>query len=386
MLYFSVYLLACWSVIFAITRGLFPGASLTVVGIALYTVVPLFVFIRRLRWEFYPGAIFRTLVVRVLLYTQLVLPFVTIAAITGALLGWPFGASLIVSRIVAGGMLAAAFALFLIGYFGSRSLVVRDVTIDIPDLPSGFDGLRIAQLSDLHVGPQSSKQFLARVVKNVRDINPDLIAVTGDLIDDRPEDVAVYASHLRELNAPLGVFMIAGNHDVYAGWPLVRSELERLVPGHVLVNESHIIERNGDRVAIVGTGDPAGMQRGVGDTVGPDMEKAFRSVPSGMMAIVLAHNPALWPAILPHKAAVTLSGHTHWGQFAFPKRNWSLASRFLKHAMGLYREGDSVLYISPGTGYWGLPFRIGALPEVTAVTLRKASTAAMVMGDVRRAS
>lgn len=386
MLYFSIYLLACWSILFAIARDLFPGAGFVVIGIALYTVVPLFVFFRSLRWNFYPGALFRTFVVRVLLYTQLALPFVTVAAVIGAVAGWPFGSALAGSRIVAGAMLAIATVLFLVGYFGSRSLIVRDVTIDVPDLPASFDGLKIAQLSDLHVGPQSSKSFLARVVKNVRTLKPDLIAVTGDLIDDRPEDVAVYARHLRELDAPLGVFMIAGNHDVYAGWTTVRNELERLVPGHVLVNESHIIERNGERIAIVGTGDPAEMQRGAGAEVGPDMERAFRNVPRGVMSIVLAHNPALWPAILKYKAAVTLSGHTHWGQFAIPRRNWSLASRFLKHAMGLYREGNSVLYISPGTGYWGLPFRIGALPEVTAVTLRRASTAATIMGDVRRAS
>jgi uncharacterized protein len=252
-------------------------------------------------------------------------------------------------------------------------------------LPAEFDGLRIVQLSDLHVGPQSSRAFLERVVRTVETLEADIVAVTGDLIDDRPEDVAIYAKHLGSLRAPLGVFMIPGNHDVYAGWQNVEIELRRLVPGHVLVNDAHIVQRGAANIAIVGTGDPAGMQRGLGADVGPNLERAFARVPSGVTTIALAHNPALWPSIVKYGAALTLSGHTHWGQFAFPKRSWSLASRFLTHAMGAYREKNSVLYVSPGTGYWGIPFRIGALPEITVVTMRRGPVVEMTMGAARRA-
>jgi hypothetical protein len=100
--------------------------------------------------------------------------------------------------------------------------------------------------------------------------------------------------------------------------------------------------------------------------------------------IALAHNPALWPALAKRGVALTLSGHTHWGQFALPSLGWSLASPFLTHAMGAYREEGSLLYINPGTGYWGIPFRIGALPEVTLVRLRRAP-AALEVGRARRA-
>ena len=105
----------------------------------------------------------------------------------------------------------------LAGHLASRHLVVREVSASIPGLPPEFDGLGIAQVSDLHVGPHTSRRFLNRVVSAVRDLSPDVIAVTGDLVDDRAEDVAAYASTIGELDAPLGVFMIAGNHDVYAG-------------------------------------------------------------------------------------------------------------------------------------------------------------------------
>ena len=382
--YFTIYLLLCWSVIAAITWRLFPGAPAVVGTVALYTAAPLFVFLRRLKWNFYPGALFRVVVVRTLLYTQLMLPFVVGAAIIGALIGWPFGAALLVSRWTALIVFVGAAALLIVGYVGSRTLVTREVEARIPSLPAEFDGLRIAQLSDLHVGPQSSRAFLARVVRAVASLNADVIAVTGDLIDDRPEDVQVYANTLGALAAPDGVFMIAGNHDVYAGWTKVAGELRRLIKGHVLVNESFLLRRGSATLAIVGTGDPAGMQRGVGDIIGPDVTRALARVPRDTVTIALAHNPALWPALFQRNVALTLSGHTHWGQFAVPKRNWSIASRFLTYAMGAYTEGSSLLYISPGTGYWGIPFRIGALPEITAVTLRRADHASVVVGETVR--
>lgn len=384
MTYFSLYLVLCWSVVAAITWRLFPGAPAVVGTVAVYTAAPLFIFLRRLKWNFYPGALFRLFVVRALLYTQLVLPFVVVAAILGALLGWPFGAALIVSRTLAFAVLAGAIVLMLIGYVGSRTLVTRDVEATIPDLPVEFDGMRIVQLSDTHIGPQTSRAFLAKVVKTVDSLSPDIIAVTGDLIDDRPEDVKVYAEALGKLRAKHGVFMIAGNHDVYAGWANVRAELRRLIDGYVLVNESHIIQRGGAQLAIVGTGDPAGNQRGVGELVGPDIARTMSRVPRGITTIALAHNPALWPGLFQRNVALTLSGHTHWGQFAFPRRQWSLASRFQKYAMGGYTENSSMLYISPGTGYWGIPFRIGALPEITTVTLRRGTTTALNVGETKR--
>ena len=95
---------------------------------------------------------------------------------------------------------------------------MRHVDAFVPDLPPSFDGLKIAQLSDLHVGPHTSRRFLDRVVRATHALAPDLIAITGDLVDDRAEDVAIYAELLGSLAAPLGVFMIPGNHDVYAGW------------------------------------------------------------------------------------------------------------------------------------------------------------------------
>jgi len=379
----GLYLAASWLIIIGLANGLFPHAVLAVVALASYTTLPLAVYARWRGWPFYPKAAFRLLVVRPFWYTQLMLPFVAVASTAGVLIGAPFGMALTGGRIAGGAVLCILAAVLTAGYLGTRRLVVREVEASIPGLPREFEDLAIAQVSDLHVGPHTSRRFLQRVVRTIRDLSPDVIAVTGDLVDDRPEDVAAYASALGALDAPLGVFMIPGNHDVYAGWDSVEHRLRTEVPARLLLNEAHIIRRGDATLVLAGTGDPAGGRRGQ-SRVAPDVDRTLAGAPNGATVVALAHNPALWPALAKRGVALTLSGHTHWGQLALPSFGWSLASPFLEHAMGAYRNQDSLLYVSPGTGYWGIPFRLGAFPEVTLVRLRRAP-AALEVGRARRA-
>ena len=159
----------------------------------------------------------------------------------------------------------------------------------------------------------------------------------------------------------------------------------RALPLVVLVNEWRWVEhrpahdpaspgaaRAPVRFVLLGTGDPAG-RRGGGDAA-PDLERAFRGVPPDAFVVALAHNPALWPALAQRGARLTLSGHTHWGQLAIPGLGWSLASPFNAHAMGGYVEGDAVLYVHPGSNYWGIPFRLGTPPEVAVIELRRGAS------------
>jgi predicted MPP superfamily phosphohydrolase len=379
----GLYLAACWLTIGVLANGLFPHAVLAVVALALYTTLPLLVFMRWRGWPFYPNAAFRLLVIRPFWYTQLMLPLVGVGATAGVLVGSLFGFPLEGGRIAAAVVLAVLAGVLLAGYLGSRQLVVREVEASIPGLAEEFDGLAIAQVSDLHIGPHTSRRFLGRVVRAIRELSPDVVAVTGDLVDDRAEDVDAYARALGALDAPLGVFMIAGNHDVYAGWDSVEDRLRKDVSARLLLNEAHIIRRGDATLVLAGTGDPAGGRRGQ-SRAAPDVDRTLANAPHGATVVALAHNPALWPALAKRGVALTLSGHTHWGQFALPSLGWSLASPFLQHAMGAYREDDALLYINPGTGYWGIPFRIGALPEVTLVRLRRAP-AALEVGRARRA-
>ena len=370
----GLYLILTWGTLIVLSRGLFAGSESLALALAIYAMVPLITFALFRGWPFYPGAVFRLVVVRPFWYMQLLLPLVSAAGMLGILLGAPFGRALVFGRVLAGGMLAIATVVLVLGYIGARRLVVRSVDAEVPGLPSEFEGLRIVQLSDTHIGPHTNRRFLRRVVDATRSLEPDIIAVTGDLIDDRAEDVAAYARALGSLEAPLGVYMIAGNHDVYAGWDEVEKSLRALRLGTVLVNEVQLLHRGDATLALVGTGDPAGGPRGA-SRAAPDLESALAGVPEDATVIAFAHNPKLWPALAARGVALTLSGHTHWGQFALPKLGWSMASPFLEHAMGAHTTKDSLLYISPGTGYWGIPFRLGAPPEVTLVTLRRGESA-----------
>jgi predicted MPP superfamily phosphohydrolase len=370
-----VYFVGTWGLLATLAASLWPAAGFAVGSVGILSTIPLLLFIRWRGWPFYPSAAFRLFVVRPILYANLMLPLVAAAGLLGVIGGALFGNPLGVGRVVASGVAALIALVLLAGYIVSKRLVIRHVDIDVPGLDPSFDGLRIAQLSDLHIGPHTSRRFLRRVVATTQSLTPDLVAVTGDLIDDRAEDVAVYARTLRALDAPLGVYMIPGNHDVYAGWDEVERRLRSANLGTVLVNEAHVVRRGQATIALVGTGDPAGGRRGA-SRAAPDIERALARVPERATVVAFAHNPALWPALASRGVALTLSGHTHWGQLALPKLGWSMASPFLQYAMGAHLERDSMLYISPGTGYWGIPFRIGASHEVTLVTLRRASSAA----------
>jgi len=374
-----IYYIFCWSVI----ALLVPGGRWWVLAVAVLTTAPLVAFYARRGWRRYPTAAFRLFVVRPVLYVQLALPLVSVAGIVGLGIGAIVGAPMAGGRIAATIVLGVLLVLFAFGYVGSKLLVVRDVRVSVPNLPSEFDGLTIAQISDLHVGPQTSQAFLRRVTRTVAGLGADIIAITGDLVDDRAEDVSAFAEGLGTLRAPLGVYAIPGNHDIYAGWDQVERSLRSRLPATVLVNSAAILDRGSARIAIAGTGDPAGRRMG---NAAPDIGRTLEGIDPGTTIIALAHNPALWPALAERGVALTLSGHTHWGQFAIPQLGWSLASPFQTRAMGVHRDGNSMLYIHPGTGYWGLPFRLGAQPEVTRITLKRGAEASIAMAPARATS
>jgi hypothetical protein len=363
----------CWLVIGSLVAPRLPGGWMTIAAAAVLLLAPLGVLASAIGGGGYPPAWLRLWVFRPFWYGQLFLPVLALAGLAGAMFGLPFGAAGAAGR----GALAAMAAVLLIvsvwGYLGTRRLVVRPVEAAFAELPAGLDGMRIVQLSDLHVGPHTSPRHLRRIREAVRGASPDLIVLTGDQVDDYARDVEPLGRALGELSAPLGVVAVPGNHDVYAGWPAVRRGMERL-GWRVLVNDAVPLERGGARLWVAGTGDPAGRggPAGADPSVVPDIGRTLSGVPSGEFTVVLAHNPALWPELASHGVPLTLSGHTHHGQLSIPRLGWSLASLFLEHSMGTYRRGGSMLYINPGTNFWGIPLRIGALPEVTVITLRRA--------------
>ncbi|HTR77386.1 MAG TPA: metallophosphoesterase, partial [Gemmatimonadaceae bacterium] len=273
------YFLGCWGFAAVLCHGLFPHAEFAVVGIAVYTTVPLLIFLRWRGFPFYPGKAFRLLVIRPFWYIQLTLPLLTVVGAAGVVIGAVRGTPLAGGRVAAAGLLSTMIIAMIAGYVGSRQLNLQRLDASIVGLPIDLDGLTIVQLTDLHIGPQTSERFLRRIVDMTMSLAPDLVAVTGDLVDDRAEDVDLYVAALRPLQAPLGVFIIPGNHDVYAGWDAVRSRLDAANVGRVLVNESYCVRRGGAALAIVGTGDPAGRRFAAAAAVAPDIERALANVP-----------------------------------------------------------------------------------------------------------
>jgi uncharacterized protein len=357
-----------WLVVGALLAPVVGGWRTIGAAALLFTVAPLAVFVRSRTGDRYPGALVRLLVFRPMWYAQLLLLLAAITGAAAALVGLPFGAAGVLGRA---GIAAVALAFMLLsvaGYLGSRALVITRLTATLPSLPPALEGLRIAQICDTHIGPHSSRAHLARVAAAIRAANPDLIVVAGDLIDDYAPDVDRYAAAFGDLTAPLGVYVVAGNHEVYAGWSDTEPRL-RALSSTLLVNEARIVERRGTALAIVGTGDPAAGHRAMPGVPAPDLDAALAGVPAGTFTLAIAHNPSLWPALAARGVALTLSGHTHWGQLSLVRGGWSVVNLFLDLAMGAYRRGDALLYVHPGTNYWGIPFRVGARSEVAILTL-----------------
>ena len=371
-------LATAWVVVGALLAPELQGGWTSVaLAAALVTVVPLGLFLVTRVLGIYPGRLFRLTVFRFMWYAHFLLLLAMLAGVAGMLAGG-LGAlvGLGVDSIgdwgrVAMALTAAVFGVgMLAGYWGSRQLVVTEFDITHPALPMALDGLKVVQLSDVHVGPHTRVRVLAAIAEATRLARPHLIAITGDLIDDFDEDVEYYAAGLGDLDAPLGVFVIAGNHDIYANWHKVRARLARLRQ-RVLMNEHVLLTHAGATFALAGTGDPAAGRRSGSAAGGPDIPATMDAIPVGTFSLVLAHNPVLWPPLAERGAHVTLSGHTHWGQLAIPGLGWCLASPFLEHAMGWHVKAESLLYIHPGTNYWGIPFRLGAPPEVAVLTFRR---------------
>ncbi|MGA9117304.1 MAG: metallophosphoesterase [Bacteroidota bacterium] len=275
-------------------------------------------------------------------------------------------------RFLAGGSNALILggAAILTGY-GSfearrRPEVVR-LEIPIPGLAPSLDGFRIAQFSDLHVGPTIKRSHVEEVVGRVNRLEADCVVFTGDLVDGSVSWLREDTAPLGDLRARAGLFFVTGNHDYYSGVEEWVAEAERL--GFTVLLNSHQVIRRGDAGIVM-----AGITDWSGGDFHPlhvsDPEGAFRGAPEGMPRILLAHQPR---SVVPAARAgfdLMLAGHTHGGQF-FP---WNfLASLSQPYVRGLHRHGEGWVYVNRGTGYWGPPLRIGVPPEITLITLRRAA-------------
>jgi uncharacterized protein len=253
----------------------------------------------------------------------------------------------------------------LVGFIGARRRArVVNVNIPMANLPPGLQGFSIAQISDVHVGSQIKRQYVDAIVDAVNGLRPDLIAVTGDLVDGSVSDLARHVAPLGRLSARHGAFLVTGNHEYYSGEAPWTAEFRRLGL-QVLLNEHVVVLHDGTPLVVAGVTDFSAHHFNPAQRSDP--AAAISGAPADAAArILLAHQPRSAAAAASAGFDLQLSGHTHGGQF-WP---WNLFVRFQQpFTAGLHRLNDLWVYISRGTGYWGPPNRFGAPSEITLLRL-----------------
>jgi len=265
---------------------------------------------------------------------------------------------------------------------GKYNYNIQKINLGFRNLPKSFDGLKIVQISDLHLGSFAGHpEKLEPAFKMINELNPDYIFFTGDLVNNISSEAEEFVPLLKKLEPKHGKYSILGNHDYgeYYNWPSVealKENMTKLFSFHesagfrLLRNESVNIERSGERIALIGVenwGLPPFKQYG-------DLKKSFDPVKETGFKILLSHDPSHWDAEVRKFTDIdlTLSGHTHGMQFAFriPGWRWSPVKFKYPRWAGLYREGSQFLYVNIGLGFIGFPGRVGTPPEITLFTLQ----------------
>ncbi len=269
------------------------------------------------------------------------------------------------ARALSGAIGVGAIGLSAYGVREARNVLVKPVSVALPRFPGALDGFKIVQLTDLHIGPLIDGAWLRDVVARTNALEPDVVAITGDLVDGSVADLGEHVAPLADLRAKHGVFFVTGNHEYYSGADEWIAELTRLGV-RVLRNERVTIGDGDESFDLAGVDDFRAHQFGKGH--GSDLAKAVAGRDPSRELVLLAHQPKQAVESAQHGVGLQLSGHTHGGQI-FP---WGFAVRLDQgFVAGLDRVGDMVLYTSCGTGYWGPPMRVGAPAEITLLTLSR---------------
>lgn len=268
---------------------------------------------------------------------------------------------------------------------GAYDYRVKRVVLNFPNLPDAFNGFKMLQITDLHTGSFVSQEPLKEAVKLINKQEADVVFFTGDIVNNVASELVNHIDTLKEIQGKQGVFSVLGNHDYgdYVNWEskeAKRQNLNTLMGYHrqmgwrLLMNEHHHIEKDGERICILGVenwGNRAGFPKY------GDLAKAHDGTSNASFKVLLSHDPSHWDGEI-NKAFsdidLTLSGHTHGMQFGIniPGLKWSPVQYVYKQWAGLYQKGKQYLYVNTGLGFLGYPGRVGFLPEITVFELRRA--------------
>jgi hypothetical protein len=280
------------------------------------------------------------------------------------------------------GIGGSLFGTLLYGFSNKYRYRIHRVNLSFANLPAGFRGIRIVQVSDIHSGSFTNKQAVARGVDRILAEKPELILFTGDLVNDVADEMQDYTDLFSRLKAPMGVFSTLGNHDYgdYSYWPSPEAKAENLarlkgihaqMGWRLLMNEHVILERGGDRIALIGIENWSAKAR---FPKYGKMNLAYPGCEAYPFKILMSHDPSHWDAeVRPRYPDIDLSlaGHTHGMQFGveLPGFKWSPVQYVYRQWIDLYEEGSQKLYVNRGYGFIGYPGRVGILPEITVITL-----------------
>jgi predicted MPP superfamily phosphohydrolase len=274
------------------------------------------------------------------------------------------------------------FATLLVGFSNKYNYKVRRVKLAFKNLPPAFKGLKILQVSDIHSGSFTDKAAVKRGVDMIIKQNADIILFTGDLVNDKADEMHDYMDVFNKLKAPMGVYSTLGNHDYgdYTSWPSTeakKANLERLKQIHgelgwrLLMNEHVVLEKDNQQIALLGIENWSAF--GNFPKYGR-MDLAYPGTEKYPFKILMSHDPSHWDAEVRPKypdVDLMLSGHTHGMQFGVenPYFKWSPVQWFYKEWADLYEEGAQKLYVNRGYGFIGYPGRVGIMPEITVIEL-----------------
>ncbi|UHL66199.1 metallophosphoesterase [Paralcaligenes sp. KSB-10] len=262
-------------------------------------------------------------------------------------------------------VLVVSLLAVLLGLVSARRLArVVDIEVRLPDLAPALRGFTIVQVSDLHVGPTIKRRYVSAVVHAVNELSPDIIALTGDLVDGSVASLSEHIQPLAGLKARHGVYAVTGNHEYYSGAAQWVAEFRRL-GFQVLMNQHRVLVRQDATLVVAGVTDFSARNFDAEQASDPLL--ALHGAPANAAArILLAHQPRSARAAEAAGYDLQLSGHTHGGQFWPWKYFVPLQQPFVD---GLHRYGRMQVYVSRGTGYWGPPMRLGARSEITRIRL-----------------
>jgi len=289
--------------------------------------------------------------------------------------------------LIALGIAALPFGALLYGMVkGKYNFKVLKYSLEFDDLPEGFDGYQITQISDVHSGSFDNREKIEYAINLINQQKSDVLFFTGDMVNNKSEEMKPWADLFSKLEAKDGKFSILGNHDYgdYVDWPSEEEKeqnlkdlknLQKEIGFDLILNDSRYLEKNGDKIALIGVEN---WGRGGFKKAG-DLKKAAYEIGADDFKILLSHDPSHWEDVVINDDLhyhLTLSGHTHGMQFGIEIPGWikwSPVKWRYKYWAGIYEEMGQMINVNRGFGFLGYPGRVGIWPEITVITLKKKS-------------